>query len=231
MLSATRAWCRPSARPPTPTAVVLPGQSIGSIPTRTACRRDVIGTILDAPGYARGTPTARCAATPSCCSSRLRVRAIASGGYAARIRGMRAPGAAIRPGFRMVPGPDAFRVRPSGTHRRCRHAARIRPEHWRRGAASGSGPGPSSAVSAADGVNANEVIGRCRDARGRDAHAPDTGSVQGAAGGLRRWNSVELPRMAASTNPALAVTAETQQSRFDRIVAGRIRRTSRRWRT
>lgn len=75
---------------------------------------------------------------------------------------------------------------------------------------------PVVGVYAADGVNANEVIGDA-DTLAAMLHRSGYGSVQA-------WlqDPAQLPifRHWLTTNPALKVTAETQQSYFDRIVAG-----------
>jgi len=78
------------------------------------------------------------------------------------------------------------------------------------------GSWPIVGVFAADGVNANELMGDV-DTLAAMMHRSGYGSVQ-----ARLKDPAQLPnfRHWLMTNPALAVTAETQQSYFDRIVAG-----------
>ncbi|MEJ0007973.1 MAG: hypothetical protein WDM77_16815 [Steroidobacteraceae bacterium] len=90
--------------------------------------RDVIGTILNAPGFAHG-PDGKVLGDPELLFFTPPAHRIASGG-SLRIRGMGARGAAIRPGFRITSG-RMFQSGRQETDRRCRHAACVRPQHRR----------------------------------------------------------------------------------------------------
>jgi putative ABC transport system permease protein len=78
------------------------------------------------------------------------------------------------------------------------------------------GTWPIVGVFAADGVNTNELMGDV-DTLAAAMHRSGYGSVQAR---LETPAKLSEFRQWLVTNPALAVTAETQQSYFDRIVAG-----------
>jgi putative ABC transport system permease protein len=191
-------------------AVVLPDKVL--FDSSDGLRRDVIGTILNAPGYARA-PDGKVLGDAELLFFTPPAHPIASGGYL-RIRGMGARGAAIRPGFRIVSGRMFESGRQElivgvGTQRafglNIGDNVRLREGTW-----------PIVGVFAADGVNANELMGDV-DTLAAMMHRSGYGSVQ-----ARLQDPAKLAqfRQWLTTNPALAVTAETQQSYFDRIVAG-----------
>lgn len=191
-------------------AVVLPDKSL--FDDGDGLSREVIGTILDAPGMARD-PDGKVLGDAEVLFFTPPVRPIASGGYL-RVRGMGALGAAIRPGFRLVSGRMFESGRQElivgvGTQRafglNIGDNVRLREGAW-----------PIVGVFAADGVNANELMGDV-DTLAAMMHRSGYGSVQ-----ARLKDPAQLAnfRQWLITNPALKVTAETQQSYFDRIVAG-----------
>jgi putative ABC transport system permease protein len=191
-------------------AVVLPNKSL--FDSGDGLPRDVIGTILNAPGYARG-PDGKVLGDAELLFFTPPVHPIASGG-SLRIRGMGARGAAIRPGFRIVSGRMFESGRQElivgvGTQRafdlNIGDSVRLRQGNW-----------PIVGVFAADGVNANELMGDV-DTLAAMLHITGFGSVQAR---LEEPAKLATFRQWLVTNPALAVTAETQQSYFDRIVAG-----------
>ena len=191
-------------------AVVLPNKSL--FDDGDGLSREVIGTILDAPGLARN-PYGKVLGDAELLFFTPPVRPIATGGYL-RVRGMGALGAAIRPGFRMVTGRMFESGRQElivglGTQRafglNIGDSVRLREGNW-----------PIVGVFAADGVNANELMGDV-DTLGAMMHRSGYGSVQARLTDPARLSNF---RQWLVTNPALAVTAETQQSYFDRIVAG-----------
>ncbi|HEV2702402.1 MAG TPA: FtsX-like permease family protein [Steroidobacteraceae bacterium] len=191
-------------------AVVLPDKDL--FDDSDSLPRDVIGTIINAPGIARG-PDGKVLAEAEILMFSPPVRRIASGGFL-RIRGMGARGAAIRPGFRIVAGRMFGSGRQelivgAGTQRafglNIGDNVRLRQGSW-----------PIVGVFTADGVNANELAGDVETLAAM-LHFSGYGSVQ-----ARLETPAKLPefRQWLTTNPALAVTAETQQSYFNRIVAG-----------
>jgi putative ABC transport system permease protein len=191
-------------------AVVLPEKNL--FDSGDNLPRNLIGTILNAPGMARG-PDGKALAEAELVFFTPPVRRIATGGYL-RIRGMGARGAAIRPGFRMLSGRMFESGREelivgAGTQRgfglNIGDSVRLRDGTW-----------PIVGVFAADGVNADELMGDVETLAAM-MHYAGYGSVQ-----ARLQDPGQLPnfRHWLTTNPALAVTAETQQSYFDRIVSG-----------
>ncbi len=191
-------------------AVVLPNKDL--FDSNNDLPRDVIATILNAPGFSHG-PDGKVLGDAELLFFTPPAHRIASGGYL-RIRGMGARGAAIRPGFRITSGRMFQSGRQelivgAGTQRafglNLGDNVRLREGTW-----------PIVGVFAADGVNTNELIGDV-DTLAAVMHRSGYGSVQARLetpaklGEFRQW---------LVTNPALAVTAETQQSYFDRIVAG-----------
>jgi putative ABC transport system permease protein len=191
-------------------AVVLPNKDL--FDSNNDLPRDVIGTILNAPGFAHG-PDGKVLGDAELLFFTPPVHRIASGGYL-RIRGMGARGAAIRPGFRITSGRMFQSGRQelivgSGTQRafglNIGDNVRLREGAW-----------PIVGVFAADGVNANELIGDV-DTLQAVMHRSGYGSVQAR---LETPAKLSEFRQWLVTNPAIAVTAETQQSYFDRIVAG-----------
>jgi putative ABC transport system permease protein len=191
-------------------AVVLPNKSL--FDSGDGLHRDVIGTILNAPGYARG-PDGKVLGDAELLFFTPPAHRIASGGDL-RIRGMGTRGAAIRPGFRMVSGRMFESGRQElivgvGTQRafglNIGDNVRLRQGTW-----------PIVGVFAADGVNANELMGDVETLAAM-MHRSGYGSVQAR---LEDPAKLAIFRQWLVTNPALAVTAETQQSYFDRIVAG-----------
>ncbi len=191
-------------------AVVLPNKDL--FDSSSDLPRDVIGTILNAPGFSHG-PDGRVLGDAELLFFTPPAHRIASGG-ALRIRGMGARGAAIRPGFRITSG----RMFQSGRQELIVGAGsqrafglnigdkvRLREGSW-----------PIVGVFAADGVNTNELIGDV-DTLAAMMHRSGYGSVQAR---LETPAKLSEFRQWLVTNPALAVTAETQQSYFDRIVAG-----------
>jgi putative ABC transport system permease protein len=174
--------------------------------------RDVIGTILNAPGFAHG-PDGKVLGDAELLFFTPPAHRIASGG-SLRIRGMGARGAAIRPGFRIISGRMFQSGRQemivgAGTQRafglNIGDNVRLREGSW-----------PIVGVFAADGVNTNELIGDV-DTLAAVMHRSGYGSVQARLETPAKLNEF---RQWLVTNPALAVTAEAQQSYFDRIVAG-----------
>ena len=191
-------------------AVVLPNKD--RFDSNNDLRRDVIGTILNAPGFAHG-PDGTVLGDAELLFFTPPLHPIASGGYL-RIRGMGARGAAIRPGFRITSGRMFQSGRQelivgAGTQRafglNIGDSVRLREGTW-----------PIVGVFAADGVNANELMGDV-DTLAAVTHRSGYGSVQAR---LETPAKLSEFRHWLVTNPALAVTAETQQSYFDRIVAG-----------
>ena len=191
-------------------AVVLPNKDL--FDSSDDLPRDVIGTILNAPGYARG-PDGKVLGDAELLFFSPPAHRIASGGYL-RIRGMGARGAAIRPGFRITSGRMFQSGRQelivgAGTQRafglNIGDNVRLREGTW-----------PIVGVFAADGVNTNELIGDV-DTLAAVMHRSGYGSVQARLETPARLSEF---RQWLVTNPALAVTAEMQQSYFDRIVAG-----------
>jgi len=191
-------------------AVVLPNKDL--FDSSNDLPRDVIGTILNAPGFAHG-PDGKVLGDAELLFFTPPAHRIASGGYL-RIRGMGARGAAIRPGFRITSGRMFQSGRQelivgAGTQRafglNIGDNVRLREGAW-----------PIVGVFAADGVNTNELMGDV-DTLAAVMHRSGYGSVQAR---LETPAKLSEFRQWLVTNPALAVTAETQQSYFDRIVAG-----------
>lgn len=191
-------------------AVVLPNKSL--FDDSSGLPREVIGTILDAPGMARG-PDGKVLGDAELLFFSPPARRIASGGFL-RIRGMGATGAAIRPGFRMIAGRMFESGRQElivGTGTQQAFGLHIGDQVPLR-----EGTWPIVGEYTADGVNANELIGDV-DTLAALMHRSGYGSVQAR---LEQPTQLAAFRQWLITNPALAVTAETQQSYFDRIVAG-----------
>jgi len=191
-------------------AVVLPNKDL--FDSSDDLPRDVIGTILNAPGYARG-PDGKVLGDAELLFFSPPAHRIASGGYL-RIRGMGARGAAIRPGFRITSG----RMFQSGRQELIVGAGTLRAFGLNIGdnVRLREGTWPIVGVFAADGVNTNELIGDV-DTLAAVMHRSGYGSVQARLETPARLSEF---RQWLVTNPALAVTAEMQQSYFDRIVAG-----------
>ncbi len=191
-------------------AVVLPNKTL--FDDSNGLPRDVIGTILDAPGMARG-PDGKVLGDAELLFFSPPAQRIASGGFL-RVRGMGASGAVIRPGFRMVAG----RMFESGRQELVVGAGAQRTFGLNVGdqVPLSGGTWPIVGEYAADGVNANELIGDV-DTLAAMMHRSGYGSVQAR---LEDPAKLAAFRQWLISNPALAVTAETQQSYFDRIVAG-----------
>jgi putative ABC transport system permease protein len=173
---------------------------------------NTIGTILDAPGIAR-TANGKVRAEAELMFYNPPPRLVESGSFI-RIRGIGAAGAALRPGFRIVSG----RMFQSGREELIVGLGAERGFGLRAGdhIATRSATWQIVGVYAADGVITNELIGDVETLAAIE-HRGGYGSVQAR---LDDPSGFEAFRHWLTTNPALAVTAETQLSFYSRIADG-----------
>jgi putative ABC transport system permease protein len=190
-------------------ALVLPGNT--QYDDGTGLARNLIGTILDAPGIARGAD-GKVQADAELLFYNPPPHLVASGGFL-RIRGIGARGIALRPNFRIIAG----RIYESG---RQELVAGV-------GAQRGFGLNIGDHVStrnatwevvgvySADGVITNELLGDVETLAAIE-HRGGYGSV---AARLEDPTRLAVFSQWLTSNPALAVSAETQLSYYARIAA------------
>jgi putative ABC transport system permease protein len=190
-------------------ALVLPNNSLYDDGSGVA--RNVIGTILDAPGIARGAD-GKVQAEAELLFYNPPPHLVASGGFL-RIRGIGAAGIALRPKFRIIAG----RIYQSGRQELVVGVGAQRGF----GLAIGDHVATRNAtwqvvgVYTAEGVITNELIGDVETLAAIE-HRGGYGSV-GAR--LEDPARLEAFKQWLTSNPTLAVTAETQLSYYARIAA------------
>jgi putative ABC transport system permease protein len=190
-------------------ALVLPNKD--QYDDNTDLARNVVGTILDAPGIARGAD-GKVQAEAELLFYNPPPHLVASGGFL-RIRGIGPAGIALRPGFRISAG----RMFESGRQELIVGVGAQRGFGLRIGdhVVTRNAAWQIVGVYVADGVITNELLGDVETLAAIE-HRGAYGSVQAR---------LEDPaRLAAfkqwlTSNPALAVTAETQLSYYARIAA------------
>lgn len=173
---------------------------------------NIIGTILDAPGIARGA-NGKPLADAELMFYNPPPHLVESGAFL-RIRGIGAAGTAIRPGFRIVAG----RMFQTGRQELvvgegAQHGFGV---HVGDKIAMRSGTWDVVGQYTADGVINSELVGDGDTLRAIEQRG-GFGGVQAQLDDLSRLGEF---RHWLTTNPALAVTAETQREYYDRIAAG-----------
>jgi putative ABC transport system permease protein len=190
-------------------AVVFPNKA--QYDDTSGLARNIIGTILDAPGIARGAD-GKVQAEAELLFYNPPPHLVASGGFL-RIRGIGRAGIGLRPGFRISAGRMYQSGRQElivGVGARRGFGLQIGDQVVTRNAR-----WQVVGVYAADGVVTNELIGDVETLAAIE-HRGGYGSVQARLADPAQF---EAFRQWLTSNPTLAVTAETQHSYYDRIAA------------